>query len=86
MLKDIISTAVAQGIREYEASRGGEMSRRQAVEHYGQWFVNAVEKGRIQGLRRGTKSNSKIVYQVKDIEALRAAEIAQASNIINYTE
>lgn len=83
MLNDIIATAVSQGIREYEASKGGELSHSKCVEKYGSWFVDAVEKGRIHGLRRGAKKNSKITYQVKDIEALRAQEIAETCNIIN---
>jgi hypothetical protein len=45
--------------------------------------VDAVAKGHICGLRRGATKNSKIVYQVKDIEALRAKEIAETSNIIH---
>lgn len=85
MLNDIIRTAVSQGIRDYESSKGGELSHSQAQKRYGQWFVNAVEKGHLHGLRRGGKSNSKITYQIKDIEALRAKEIAETSNIINYT-
>ena len=83
MLNDIIADAVAQGIRTYEASKGGEMSFRQGVKVYGQWFVDAVAKGHICGLRRGATKHSKIVYQVKDIEALRAKEIAETSNIIH---
>lgn len=86
MLNDIIRTAVSQGIRDYEASKGGEVSFRKGVQLYGQWFVDAVDKGLIRGLRRGVKSNSKITYQVKDIEALRAKEIAETSKIINYTK
>jgi hypothetical protein len=83
MLTDLLATAVAQGIREYEASKGGELSHNQCEQRYGSWFINAVNKGDLKGLRRGAKRNSKIVYQVKDIEALRAKEIAQTSNIIN---
>ena len=83
MLTDIIATAVSQGIREYEAGKGGEMSHNQCVMRYGSWFVNAVKKGDLKGIRRGEKRNSKIVYQVADIEALRAKEIAETSNIIN---
>ena len=86
MLNDIIASAVSQGIREYEASKGGEISHNQGVKRYGSWFADAVKKGRILGIRRGAKSNSKIVYQIKDIEALRAREIAETSNIINYTK
>ncbi len=86
MLNDIIRTAVSQGIRDYEASKGGEVSFRKGVQLYGQWFVDAVDKGLIRGLRRGAKSNSKIVYQIKDIEAQRAKEIAETSRIINYTK
>lgn len=86
MLNDIIRTAVSQGIRDYEASKGGEVSFRKGVQLYGQWFVDAVDKGLIRGLRRGEKSNSKIVYQIKDIEAQRAKEIAETSKIINYTK
>lgn len=83
MLNDIIATAVSQGIREYEAGKGGELSHNQCEKRYGSWFTNAVNKGDLKGLRRGTKRNSKIVYQVADIEALRAKEIAETSNIIN---
>ena len=86
MLNDIIRTAVSQGIRDYEASKGGEVSFRKGVQLYGQWFVDAVDKGLIRGLRRGAKSNSKITYQIKDIEAQRAKEIAETSKIINYTK
>ena len=86
MLNDIIRTAVSQGIRDYEAGKSGEVSYRKGVQIYGQWFVNAVEKGHLRGRRRGDKSNSKITYQVRDIEALRAKEIAETRNIINYTK
>lgn len=86
MLNDIIRTAVSQGIRDYEAGKGGEVSYRKGVQMYGKWFVDAVEKGHLRGRRRGDKSNSKITYQVKDIEALRAKEIAESSNIIDYTK
>lgn len=86
MLNDIIRTAVSQGIRDYEATKGGEISHNKAVQKYGSWFVDAVEKGRLRGIRRGTKRNSKITYQVSDIEALRRREIAETSNIINYTK
>lgn len=86
MLNDIIRTAVSQGIRDYEAGKSGEVSYRKGVQLYGQWFVNAVDKGLLRGRRRGEKSNSKITYQVKDIEALRAKEIAETSKIINYTK
>lgn len=82
-LKAIIADAVAQGIRAYEASKSGEVSYRKGVELYGKWFVGAVDKGLIKGLKRGAKSNSKTVYQIADIEALRRKEIAQTTNIIN---
>lgn len=86
MLNDIIRTAVSQGIRDYESSKGGEVSHNKAVQMYGSWFADAVDKGRLSGIRRGDKRNSKIVYQIRDIEALRAREIAETSNIINYTK
>lgn len=82
-LKQIIADAVAQGIRAYEASKGGEMSYRKGVQVYGKWFVDAVAKGKLHGLRRGATTNSKIAYQVADIEALRAKEIADTSDILN---
>ena len=83
MLSDIIKTAVSQGIREYEASKGGEVSHNKALQMYGSWFADAVKKDLLRGVRRGGKRNCKIVYQIKDIEALRAKEIAETSNIIN---
>lgn len=82
-LKDIIADAVSQGIRAYEASKSGELSYRQGVKVYGRWFVTAVEKGQLQGRRRGAGTNSKITYRMVDIEALRAKEIAETSRIIN---
>ena len=82
-LKAIIAAAVSQGIRAYEASKGGEVSYRQAVKIYGQWFVDAAAKGRIKGVRRGAATNSKITYQVRDIEAQRTKEAAATSNILN---
>lgn len=82
-LKDIIADAVSQGIRAYEASKGGEVSYRQAARIYGQWFVDAAAKGRIKGVRRGAATNSKITYQVRDIEAQRTKEAAETSNILN---
>ena len=81
-LADIIADAVSQGIRTYELSKSGEISYRKAVSIYGQWFVDVEKQGLIRGLRRGDKANSKIVYQVADIEALRRKEIAQTSRII----
>lgn len=71
-LQMLIADAVAQGIRAYEAGKGGEVSYRQGVKLYGAWF----------GLRRGAGKNSKIVYQKTDIEALRTAEIAETSKIL----
>ena len=82
-LKEIIADAVSQGIRAYEASKGGEVSYRQAVKIYGQWFVDAAAKGRVKGVRRGAATNSKITYQVRDIEAQRTKEAAETSNILN---
>ena len=82
-LKDIIADAVSQGIRAYAASKGGEVSYRQAVKIYGQWFVDAAAKGRVKGVRRGAATNSKITYQVRDIEAQRTREAAETSNILN---
>ena len=81
-LADIIADAVQQGIRAYEAGKGGELSYRKAVSIYGQWFVEAERRGLIHGIRRGGKPNSKITYQVSDIEALRREEIAKTSRII----
>lgn len=86
MLQNIIADAVSQGIRAYEAGKGGEVSYRKGLEMYGRWFAEAVRRGDLQGLRRGDKANSKITYQVRDIEALRAEEIAKASRIIDYTK
>ena len=85
MLSDIIRTAVTQGIRDYEACKGGEVSHNKAVQMYGSWFADAVKAEKIKGIRRGDKRNSKITYQVRDIEALRAKEIAETSKIIEYT-
>lgn len=85
-LKEIIADAVSQGIRAYEASKGGEVSYRQGVKVYGTWFVDAVDRGHLRGLKRGAGRNSKIAYQVADIEALRAKEIAETSNIISNTK
>jgi hypothetical protein len=82
-LTEIIADAVAQGIRAYEASKGGEVSYRQGVKIYGQWFVDAAAKGRVKGVRRGAATNSKITYQVRDIEAQRTKEAAETSNILN---
>ena len=81
-LADIIADAVSQGIRTYELSKSGEISYRKAVSLYGQWFVDVEKQGLIRGLRRGDKANSKIVYQVAEIEALRRKEIAKTSRII----
>ena len=86
MLSDIIKTAVSQGIREYEASKGGEVSHNKALQMYGSWFADAVSKGLICGVKRGSKRNCKRVYQIADIEALRAKEIAETSNIIHQVE
>jgi hypothetical protein len=82
-LQMLIADAVAQGIRAYEAGKGGEVSYRQGVKLYGAWFADAVEKGHLSGLRRGAGKNSKIVYQKTDIEALRTAEIAETSKILH---
>ena len=82
-LKDIIADAVSQGIRAYEASKGGELSYRQAVKIYGQWFVDAAAQGRVKGVRRGAATNSKIPYLVRDIEAQHTKEAAETSIILN---
>ena len=79
----LIADAVAQGIRAYEAGKAGELSYRQAVKLYGTWFVDAVEKGHLSGLRRGAGKTSKIVFQTAEIEALRTAEIAETSKILH---
>lgn len=82
-LQMLIADAVAQGIRAYEAGKAGELSYRQAVKLYGTWFVDAVEKGHLSGLRRGAGKTSKIVFQAAEIEALRTAEIAETSKILH---
>lgn len=86
MLNDIIRTAVSQGIRDYESCKGGEISHNKALQIYGTWFADAVKAGKISCVRRGDKRNSKKTYQVKDIEALRAQEIAESARIIDYTK
>lgn len=82
-LQMLIADAVAQGIRAYEAGKAGELSYRQAVKIYGSWFVDAVAKGHLSGLRRGAGKTSKIVFQAAEIEALRTAEIAETSKLIH---
>ena len=45
--------------------------------------MDAAAKGHVKGVRRGATTNSKITYQVKDIEAQRTKEAAETSNILN---
>lgn len=60
----------------------GEISEREARRTYGMWFKRAVDEGRIQAHRTGMGTNSKKLYNVAQILALRASDEASAQLII----
>ena len=45
--------------------------------------ARASRKWYVKGVRRGAATNSKITYQVRDIEAQHTKEAAETSNILN---
>lgn len=56
----------------------GEISEREAFRLYGSWLRHAVEQGRIMPHRTGNGTNSKKLYNVSAILALRASDEARA--------
>lgn len=56
----------------------GEISEREAFRVYGTWLRHAVEQGRIRPHRTGNGTNSKKLYNVSAILALRASDEARA--------
>lgn len=60
----------------------GEISEREAFRTYGSWLRRAVEQGRIQAHRTGDGRNSKKLYNVAQILALRASDEASAQLIL----
>lgn len=60
----------------------GEISEREARRTYGMWFMRAVEQGRLRAHRTGDGRNSKKLYNVAQILALRASDEASAQLII----
>lgn len=56
----------------------GEISEREAFRTYGTWLRRAVDDGRILPHRTGMGRNSKKLYNVSAILALRASDEARA--------
>jgi len=84
-LDKVIITAAQLGVALYLQQRGedaGEISERQAVKVYGTWFRRAVEQGRIRPHFSGDSKNSKKLYNVPEILALKASDQVQAQLIL----
>jgi hypothetical protein len=80
-LERLISTAAQLGATLALQQAGhisGEISEREAFRVYGSWLRHAVEQGRIQPHRSGVGTNSKKLYNVGQILALRASDEARA--------
>ena len=84
-LERLIATAAQLGATIALQSCGhisGEISEREAFRTYGSWLRRAVEQGRIAPHRSGDATNSKKMYNVSAILALRASDEARAELII----
>ena len=60
----------------------GEISERDAFRLYGTWFRRAVQDGRILPHRTGTGRNSKKLYNLSTILALRLSDETRAELVI----
>lgn len=77
----VIRTAAAMGAAKAFEDAGltsGEISQKEATRIYGTFFTKAAAAGRLLPVRTGTARNSKKVYRVADILALRCADEAEA--------
>lgn len=56
-----------------------DISYREAVRRYGQWFKDHYTAGRLKGEKTGMGKNAKLHFSVAEIESLQSAEAIQAS-------
>jgi len=80
-LERLIATAAELGATialQRQGLASGEISEREAFRTYGAWMRRAVEEGRIMPHRSGVARNSKKMYNVSAILALRASDEARA--------
>ena len=60
-----------------------DISYREAVRRYGQWFKDHYEAGRLKGEKKGSGKNAKLHFSLAEIESLQSAEAVKASWIRN---
>ena len=56
-----------------------DISYREAVRRYGQWFKDHYLAGRLKGEKKGSGKNAKLHFSVAEIESLQSAEAVKAS-------
>ena len=56
-----------------------DISYREAVRRYGQWFKDHYEAGRLKGEKKGIGKNAKLHFSLAEIESLQSAEVVKAS-------
>ena len=80
-LERLIATAAELGATialQRQGLAACEISEREAFRTYGVWLRRAVEDGRIIPTRTGVERNSKKLYNVASILALKASDEARA--------
>lgn len=56
-----------------------DISYREAVRRFGQWFKDHYQAGRLKGEKKGNGKNAKLHFSLAEIESLQSAEAVKAS-------
>ena len=78
LLDETAIVAVKRVLKEVGLTKD-DISYREAVRRYGQWFKDHHQAGRLKGEKTGTGKNAKLHFSVAEIESLQSAEAVKAS-------
>ena len=82
LLDETASLAAKRVLKEVGLTRD-DISYREAVRRYGQWFKDHYQAGRLKGEKKGSGKNAKLHFSLAEIESLQSAEAVKASWIRN---
>lgn len=78
LLDETAIVAVKRVLKEVGLTKD-DISYREAVRRYGQWFKDHYEAGRLKGEKKGAGKNAKLHFSVAEIESLQSAEAVKVS-------
>lgn len=78
LLDETAIVAVKRVLKEVGLTKD-DISYREAVRRYGQWFKDHYEAGRLKGEKKGAGKNAKLHFSVAAIESLQSAEAVKVS-------